>query len=131
MSKIITPDMSGCWVDGARGWRAHVMVLLTALDHGWRPDVGMIRKWSKKRHAYARAVLRAYATRGRVEAPPVRDPWGNTITYAEASAAIFDTGGLLDDAQEYLNTLAPKGHSFGWHEGDFILAPSSWWIETA
>lgn len=131
MSRRITADMAGCWVDGARGWGAHVRMLEIALAHGWRPDIygSFPKKHSKKPLAYARAVIRAYSGRGWNDAPTVRDPWGDIISLDDAHAAIVDQGGLLDEAEEHLNERAPKDHAFGWFDGDFMLWSAQSWEE--
>jgi hypothetical protein len=34
---------------------------------------------------------------------------------------------LFDDAEDYMNTLAPEGYTFAWHEGGFYLWPNEEW----
>jgi hypothetical protein len=42
---------------------------------------------------------------------------------------VINQGGICDQATGYLNTLAPEGFSFGWHEGSLMLMSDEWWSE--
>ena len=34
---------------------------------------------------------------------------------------------LADEAEEYLNSVAPEGYSFGWYRDEFMFWPDAWW----
>lgn len=40
---------------------------------------------------------------------------------------VTNQGGIADEATDYLDTLAPEGYAFGWHEGNLFLMSDEWW----
>lgn len=88
---------AGTWVDGSRGVYAPVIMLDLAIEHGYQvaaDDQGLV--------AWARD---GYPTdEGRPDFPEFWDE-------------------LLGEVEEWMSEhVAPDGYSFGWLDGDFILA---------
>ena len=34
---------------------------------------------------------------------------------------------LTDDAEDYMNSVAPDGYRFGWFRDEFMFWPDAWW----
>lgn len=106
----ITPAEAGCWLDGHMGWHNHYRVVDLAFDYGWSPD---------DRDVIV-AIRDAYA------ADPYRDT-AEVITgplipeTVHLGEAVFGQGGLVDDATDYLQSLAPEGYWFEWDMGELCL----------
>ena len=101
--KVITPDMAGCWFAGASSRTADelcVAVIHAALEYGWAPD--------------DKADLETLSVDGWFES-------------GEESAFVSDDA---TRAEDYLNSIAPKGYSFGFDEGFYLLPVCAWeWYE--
>lgn len=120
---------AGCWIDGSRGHYAVSYLVEIALS-----NPGFLRGRNRSETVYqrneARVIVRAY-NRG-----------DDTVTYTRRTRSgrhketvdnvagqIIDQGGLAEAAEDFLNTLAPEGYSFGWLDGEFFLASAEWWEE--
>ncbi|WP_405056981.1 hypothetical protein OG474_30125 [Kribbella sp. NBC_01505] len=58
---------------------------------------------------------------------------GEDEAWDPVAEAMVDTSdwihGLADIAEEWMNEyLAPTGHTFGWHEGEFFLWTDEEWV---
>lgn len=127
----ITADDAGCWVDGSRGWQATGRLVEIALGYE-----GFLRGSSRRETVYARTearhVLDAFmASEDTVKFRRRVRRHSYTVTVEDVQELVINQGGYADMAEDFLNTLAPEGYSFGWHDGDFFLASSEWWDEVS
>jgi hypothetical protein len=133
MTPKITPADAGCWIDEINGWHAHYQAAELALSLGWLtskdPAVPLSRyaatprrkrAETRARRAEIRAILAAYK-RGQDTARC------RQVDTDDVPCQVIDQGGICDEATDYLNTLAPSGFSFGWHEGSLMLMSDEWW----
>lgn len=121
----ITSDMAGCWIEGSRGQYATSYLVEIALSYP-----GYLRASTRSDTTYARTearqLVRAYNA-GKDVCKYRRKPrYGSsyTVTITTVFEHIMD---LADEAEEFLNTLAPKGYTFGWFDGEFFLQLDEWW----
>ena len=93
----VSPSEAGCWFDGNRGIYLQQAVLEAAKEHGWR----------------GKAYVRKKADEMRYKGDTHRLLGPDDEEYYDAA----------DEAEAYLNTLAPEGYYFGYSEGggDFGL----------
>jgi hypothetical protein len=90
-----TPDMAGCWIDGARGWRAVPYAVRIAHRYGWPLS------------AHDGSILDRYESGDQQETGP----------YDHESVSE-----MCNDATEWLSqNVAPLGYRFEWHDGDLML----------
>lgn len=93
----ITPDMAGCWLDGAFGWKNTYRLITVAEAYGFELD-----------EIYER---------------PLVDKYGD----AGLPAPSFDEAELIDamaqDALEYLNDRAPAGYIFEYIANELVMLP--------
>lgn len=89
--KKITPDMVGCWLDGAMGWHNTARVIRLAIEYGFTVSADDLAK---------------------VEAYDRGEDTGST-----PDDVIF----LSDQAFDHLQSLAPEGCYFAWDAGDMLL----------
>src|SRR5579859_8081326 len=135
MTPKITPAEAGCWIDEINGWHAHYQVAELALSLGWLTSKDPTaplpryataprrkRAETRARRSEIRAVLAAYK-RGQGTARY------RQVDIDDVPGQVIDQGGICDEATDYLNTLAPSGFSFGWHEGSLMLMSEEWWSE--
>lgn len=124
----ITPDMAGCWIEGSRGRYAVSCLVEIALGHG-----GYLRGSNRAATTYARTearhVIRAYNAGEDVAKYRRKPRYGSsyTVTVEDVHEAVID---YADKAEEFLDTLAPEGYSFGWIDGEFFLGSTEWWDES-
>jgi hypothetical protein len=125
----IHEDAAGCWIDGSRGIYATSRLVEIALDYP----------------GFLKGRSRYETIRNRREARLIHDAYNageDTVKYRQRpkySAAFTVTiedvseqlGGLAEQAEDFLNTIAPEGYSFGWHDGDFFMQSGEWWDEEA
>jgi hypothetical protein len=95
----ITPDMAGPWLDGNQGWHNHYRVVDIAQSYGWKG----LDEWADGERTVAR-----YRT----------NEWTDND-----HESMLGQGGIVDEATEYLETLAPDGHHFEWSMGELSLLP--------
>lgn len=106
----LTPDASGCWIDGSWGIYGVPQMIIIAEANGYQLS------------DHDRLILEAY-TYG-IESIKLLTETVN------AGEAILMQGGIGDQVEEWLNEhIAPYGHRFGWREGEFFLMPMEWWKE--
>lgn len=102
-TRALTTD-AGLWVDGSRGIYAPVMVLDLAIEHGYvvAPDDVALVAWAHDGFP---------PDTGRPDWPEF---WSE----------------LIGEVETWMTEhVAPAGHSFGWLDGDFMLAHNSDWTE--
>jgi hypothetical protein len=80
------------------------------------------RAETRTRRAEIRTVLAAYQ-RGQ-DTTRYRQ-----VEMDDVAGQVINQGGICDQATDYLNTLAPEGFAFGWHEGSLMLMSDEWWSE--
>lgn len=101
-----TPDDSGCYVDGHWGTYGVAHLVERAQEWGY-DDTGVIE-----------LAQRHLASMG---------PSDTDGLTTDEYWLLVDLG---NDVEEWLNdNVAPKGYSFGWHEGEFYLQSQYWWEE--
>lgn len=109
-----TPADAGCWCDGAAGIYAAVRMVTIAMNSGWVSpthdmDVALLEWWRDGAQAPAPSSLLASED---VDSLP--EYWTE----------------VQNEAEEWLNeAIAPDGYSFGWWDGDFMLASDETWCE--
>jgi hypothetical protein len=120
MTAKITPADAGCWIDEINGWESHAIVAEMAMGLGWLK--GQSRKDTMYQRGEIRAIIRAY--RSGSETTRFR-----TAEIDDVPGQMINQAGIADQATDYLNTLAPEGYSFGWHDGSLFLMSDEWWQE--
>lgn len=118
MTARITPTNAGCWIDEINGWESHAIVAEIAMGLGWLK--GRNRKDTLYRRGEIRAIIRAY--RNGSEATRFR-----AVEIDDVPGQMINQAGIADEATDYLNTLAPAGYAFGWHDGNLFLMSDEWW----
>jgi hypothetical protein len=118
------------------GWHVHHLVAELAMSLGWLgskdPSVSHRGEITRRdairattgRRGEVRAILSAYR-----QGDDNTTYRGNQITCV--ADQVLNQGGIADDATDYLNTLAPEGYAFGWHEGSLYLQSEEWWRDEA
>lgn len=101
MSDLLTAEDAGCFLDGVFGWHNNYRVIDLAMHYGWVPDDGFPAV-SRIRDAYEDGE--DYVNDGKID----------------VSGAMSDQGGYVDQATDYLNSVAPPGYYFEW-DGDLNL----------
>jgi hypothetical protein len=118
MAAKITPADAGCWIDEINGWESNVIAAEIAMSLGWLK--GRDRSETMYLRGEIRAIIRAYrngSDTARFHAVEIDDVPDQVINQA----------GITDQATDYLDTLAPEGYAFGWHEGNLFLMSDEWW----
>lgn len=104
MATKLTPADSGCYVDGHWGQYGTARVVMIAAGYGYPETVDVA------------LAERHLATMGPSDAPGLSDTEFDTLVYAG------------DAAESWLNeNVAPDGHTFGWHDGEFYLWSTESW----
>jgi hypothetical protein len=104
MSNTITSDQAGCWLDGHFGWHNSYRVAELAFEYGWnpedRPDVERI-----------------------IDVYKSRDVFGPADKYSdqEIDDACEQINDVVEEATDYLQSLAPAGYVFEWDCGELCL----------
>lgn len=98
MTDKITADQTGCWLDGHMGWHNHYRVVELAFAYGWQPTD----------RAEIQEACDVYCASGGMK-------------HADM---FLDQGGLVDEATEYLDSIAPEGYYFDWDVGELCLVRS-------
>jgi hypothetical protein len=101
--KIPVSDV-GCWLEGGHGWHNSYRVVDTALVYGFQFDAETAEE--------DRASLELYRADDR-----------SHDDYDDAWEVVCGQGGLVDQATEYLESLAPSGFHFEWDAGELSLLP--------
>jgi hypothetical protein len=102
-----TPADAGCLISSGHGWRSVGYVIQMAMDNGYSDK------------ASDRLAVTAFLD----NRTTFTDSFG---IEQDTSDWVLDQGGLADTAVDWLNEhIAPEGHLFHWHEGDFYLSPLS------
>ena len=109
----------GCWIDGHWGQYGADRLIAIALNEGW--ILSTTRNTAIADCALGR--LDDIGTRGEAFESAVAKAG---LTEEDVYGYIID---LADEAEEYLNTLVPDTHAFGWHDGEFFLWPVETWQE--
>lgn len=106
MTKKITPDMTGCWLEGHHGWHNTYEVIGLAQKRGFQLDAedeAYIQKWKRWRGG----------DMSHLESVTFEDEDGSDWMDGQ--------GGLVEKATEYLDSLAPDGFAFNWDMGELSL----------
>lgn len=93
----ITPADAGPWLDGNQGWHNQYRVVDIAQSYGWK---------GLDDFEDAEAILARYRAGERT---------------GEDVDAMIGQGGIVDEATEYLEGLAPVGYHFEWEMGELSL----------
>lgn len=91
----------GCYAEGSRGWYAGERVIDVAIDFGWELD------------AEAEAAVERYYHG--------EDRFDNDSD--DLVEVVAGQGGIVDEAEEWLNDHTSEGFLWHWHEGEFFLSP--------
>ena len=103
-----SPADAGCWIDGHWGQYGTARQIVIAGDYGY-PNAEVVALAQKK-----------LATIG----PNVNN--NPELTDDEEEELYWRS----DEVDDWLNeNVAPKGFSFGWHDGEFFLGSDEWWDE--
>jgi hypothetical protein len=97
MTEKITPDMAGTWLDGNQGWHNHHRVVDRAQAWGWKG----LGEWED-----GEEILTRYRANERTD---------------DDIEVMIGQGGIVDEATEYLEGLAPAGYHFEWDMGELSL----------
>jgi hypothetical protein len=109
---MITPDLAGCWLDGAMGWHNTYRVIYRAQEWGFR----ISREDSTAVRLYASGdVEKTAKLYTRTEQPEV-------ISYDRAAEWVQE---ISSDATEHLQERAPEGYVFTWDAGELLLLAES------
>lgn len=108
MSKTIErwkPEDAGLLIPGTHGWRAVGYVITMAMEHGFSDK------------ASDKLAVTAFMNN--------RDKFTDSFGVEHHTADwVLNQGGLADLVVDWMNEhLAPEGHIFHWHEGEFYLSP--------
>lgn len=127
----ITADMAGCWLEGSRGIYAASALVHIALGYGYLH--GATRSETMHARTEARHVLRAYDASDDTAKYRRKPKYGAsyTVTVEDVFELVNGHGGYADEAEDFLNTLAPEGYWFGWSDGEFFLGNEAWWDEVS
>lgn len=113
---LTTGDVAetGCWIAGHWGWRGSLRLIEIA--EGFDFD----QKLTDDDRRAMQAV----------------DDGDDTFVTSDGTISdpfewVSGQGGLADDAEAWLNKIAPEGWSFGWHDGEFFLWSDEDWEQEA
>jgi hypothetical protein len=95
---LISADNAGCWIDGHWGHYSGARLIQIAEAYRWNDEM---------------AISMAQSYMGS----------GGDIP----NGALVEFYDLVDEAENYLNTIAPEGYSFGWRDGEFFLLSNEEW----
>lgn len=109
-----TPADAGCWADGVHGVYTGCKVVMDALAYGWRSvthdDDVRVLQWARD---------------GFADGEP-----GAVLPDTDAETLHVIWYEVIDEAETFLNeNVAPDGYTFGWCDGDFMLASGESWCE--
>lgn len=90
------PGDAGCYLDGHMGWHNTYRVVDLATESGWTVPTDYV------------TALADYRENG-------------YMAEGDSIDAMMDQGGLVEQATDYLNSLAPDGYVFLWDMGEFAL----------
>lgn len=97
---VATPDQAGCWVDGSFGQYADAHVILSACASGWLD----------------------------MAAFDIASRWIAMEPFTDSELHLLVS--FADDAEAWMNeNIAPEGYMFGWHDGEFFMMTTEWWME--
>lgn len=130
----ITPAHAGVWVSDQNGRFASAVLVEIALNFpGFLK--GKTALDTKRNRREARELAKAFhADHEGVLSMKIYPRFGPPLDYeitSDVFEAVAGQGGVADDAEDYLNSIAPEGYSFGWHDGDFFMQSGEWWDEEA
>jgi hypothetical protein len=95
----ISTAEAGTWLDGNQGWHNHYRVVDIAQSYGWKG----LDEWED-----GEGIVSRYRANEGTD---------------DDHEAMIGQGGLVDEATEYLESLAPFGHHFEWDMGELSLLP--------
>lgn len=130
----IAPDMAGCWISSQNGRFASAVLVEIALT--WPGFLkGKTALDTRRNRREARELVKAFhADHDGVLTMKIYPRHGEPLDYeitTDVFEAVIGQGCLADDAEDFLNTIAPEGYSFGWHDGEFFMQTTEWWEEAA
>lgn len=120
MTARITPTEAGCWIDEINGRESPAIVAEIAMGLGWLK--GRDRRDTMSQRGEVRAIIRAYRSGSETA-------WFRRVKIDDVPGQMINQAGIADEATDYLNTLAPEGYAFGWHDGSLFLMSDKWWQE--
>lgn len=101
MAKITAAD-AGTWLDGTHGWTNGYRCVERALSYGWE----MPQEWAQGWDAF------------------VNLHYGESDAWEDLKG---DDGSFVDEATDYLQSLAPETYVFRWDMGELSLTPV--WVD--
>lgn len=122
MTKRITEDMAGCWLDGHYGWTNHYRVVDRAQEWGFQIDADEQKLVDVYRlNDDESEVLKLLLADREGDMPTDADRREAEGLIEDAADVMLGQGGLVDKATEYLDSLAPEGMAFYWDMGELSL----------
>lgn len=109
-----TADDAGCWIDGHWGQYGTARLVQIAAAYGY------VDHPSGALSAMTDLAEEHLASMGPSDSPGITD---------DEHDALMDSA---DEVEAWLNTyVAPTGHYFGWHDGEFFLWSDEQWEDDA